>query len=472
MMRALIGVLMLGTVMGLPPNSAPPLSLDDRVALIGDRAFVLGEAQAIQTPPGQVVDYKWSMSSERGAFLHLPSQLSREAIQNTLRGQKAPSMRATIGVWSRRTNSLANVHTVDIASSFIESYGFIGASDWLSISTDSRQRDLGELVLVRPDQRKTVFSYQPSKQELDFGHDPDSLFALLRFSEGSYVTERFVHQIRVIDLQGGEVSPPLTLQGLENAYLGPAIWIPRLSSFAYLVTRVGVAERPTTGMATVVLVDPKTMGYQVQQMNLAEVVLQEPENELRRLPHAVALVEHQGPDGRKQQVALLTDTETAEGERPSSLPNPARPKTVPVVIASRVTHATLSPDGSAVVSLVDGIPLVHEIHQFSRKEFEDANLGRERIVSQARQVGTAILMYSSDWDDVLPIPGGDLREMILPYHLSESVLEGFVYTYSGPTSKDQIADLSKTEIGFIRGPGGVAVLFGDGRVEWRPDPPR
>lgn len=93
---------------------------------------------------------------------------------------------------------------------------------------------------------------------------------------------------------------------------------------------------------------------------------------------------------------------------------------------------------------------------------------KARALSDARQAGLGIYMYSQDYDDTLPDPDG-IKDKIMPYVKNESVLENLVYTYGGGKITDP-TQRGSTILGYVTGPGGRANIYADGRAKWEDDP--
>ncbi|MBX3111964.1 MAG: hypothetical protein KF857_08140 [Fimbriimonadaceae bacterium] len=94
---------------------------------------------------------------------------------------------------------------------------------------------------------------------------------------------------------------------------------------------------------------------------------------------------------------------------------------------------------------------------------------RDRAMVQAKQVGLALIIYSSDYDDLLP-PNSHWQDNVLPYTKSVDMLKGFSYVLDGQnlTSFDKP---SETQIGSVDTRYGRAVVYADGHVKWEPSSP-
>ena len=80
------------------------------------------------------------------------------------------------------------------------------------------------------------------------------------------------------------------------------------------------------------------------------------------------------------------------------------------------------------------------------------------------------MMCSQDNDDNFPPAGDGLKDTLTPYIKNASTFPGFVYTLNGGPVKD-IKDPATTMMGYIPGPGGYAVVYADGHVQWTTELP-
>jgi prepilin-type processing-associated H-X9-DG protein len=100
---------------------------------------------------------------------------------------------------------------------------------------------------------------------------------------------------------------------------------------------------------------------------------------------------------------------------------------------------------------------------------------REEVVSNARQIGTALMMYVQDYDETFPPAGSGVADQLGPYVRNREVFNspgqdspGFVYVYNSNTVAN-IKEPASTVVGYLPGPGGRATLYADGHVRWLSD---
>lgn len=141
------------------------------------------------------------------------------------------------------------------------------------------------------------------------------------------------------------------------------------------------------------------------------------------------------------------------------------------LVAAEVDQLALSPNMNAVCYTTKGVPMVRGLvsmpKELAIKALEAAE--KAKIMSDAKQVATALHIYAADFDDNLPSNNGDWMEALYPYTKNRQMMDGFVYTFGGGNLTD-IKDPATTELGYKEGPGGRAVAYADGHVKWIPNP--
>ena len=132
----------------------------------------------------------------------------------------------------------------------------------------------------------------------------------------------------------------------------------------------------------------------------------------------------------------------------------------------------VSPKLDAIAYVGQGSAMVRTMARVPRAAFEDARRAAQRTaaLSQAKQVGIAFIMYASDMDDVLPGQSADYRTAVGPYMKNDKLFDGFTYTFGGGNMAD-VEKPAETEMGYVAGPGGRAVIYVDGHAKWVPDKP-
>ena len=132
----------------------------------------------------------------------------------------------------------------------------------------------------------------------------------------------------------------------------------------------------------------------------------------------------------------------------------------------------LSPTEQAIAFESQNSVYVRQFARIDRSVYEQSVLAAARasIISDAKQCGLGIIMYTSDNDDKFPNNTDNIQNLINPYIKNSNILDGFVYTFGGGLATG-IENPANTEIGYKPGPGGRAVVYADGHVKWRSDNP-
>ncbi|MFM9872316.1 MAG: hypothetical protein ACKVQS_02485 [Fimbriimonadaceae bacterium] len=89
-------------------------------------------------------------------------------------------------------------------------------------------------------------------------------------------------------------------------------------------------------------------------------------------------------------------------------------------------------------------------------------------IMRAKQVGTGMLIYASDYDDMLPTSSG-WDQSLQPYLRNNSLTNGFNYLLNGE-NLTEIDDPANRVLGMIQTPFGQATVRVDGSVIWKDRP--
>ncbi len=93
---------------------------------------------------------------------------------------------------------------------------------------------------------------------------------------------------------------------------------------------------------------------------------------------------------------------------------------------------------------------------------------QNKAMSQAKQVTLAMLMYSSDYDDLLP-RASDWQDTVYPYVKNRDLFNGFVFSMDGQDIS-KVNEPASTMLGTVDTPYGRAVAYLDGHVKWEGAP--
>ncbi|MBI1333990.1 MAG: hypothetical protein GC165_14045 [Armatimonadetes bacterium] len=148
------------------------------------------------------------------------------------------------------------------------------------------------------------------------------------------------------------------------------------------------------------------------------------------------------------------------------------PKKTAVPVSARIgpgPHYDRSFDEMSIVYQQAGSLLLRDIHPISLDlalRVTQTNL-QKALMNDAKQMGLASLILAADNDDVLP-GAKEWKDKVLPYIKDIDLANRFNYTFKGGSIN--VEDPAKTELGFIMGPGGRAVVYLDGNTKWIPNP--
>ena len=140
-----------------------------------------------------------------------------------------------------------------------------------------------------------------------------------------------------------------------------------------------------------------------------------------------------------------------------------------VLVTANGLRADLSPTERAVFYVEGGVAKVRAVELLTEDQKQNLDKAiRSEVLSDVKQAGLALLMYSNDFDDMIPSAGG--LDALYPYVKDESILDNFNYTPPGDLNLTRIERPADTQIGYIDGPGGRAIVFSDGHAKWFPNP--
>jgi hypothetical protein len=138
-------------------------------------------------------------------------------------------------------------------------------------------------------------------------------------------------------------------------------------------------------------------------------------------------------------------------------------------VSSDGVQGEISPAGDYVAYVHHGVAMVRPLIHIPKEIFLEALAKAKRIeaLNNAKQVGLALIMFASDNDDKLPGADANWSDSVNPYLRDASLLNGFVFSLSG-TDLSKVDKPSETEMGYVPGPGGRAVVYADGHAKWVP----
>ncbi len=137
------------------------------------------------------------------------------------------------------------------------------------------------------------------------------------------------------------------------------------------------------------------------------------------------------------------------------------------LIAGDVTRAEPNRQMTGVAYCAQGMVFVRPMAEMPLAAFLEAKESAERatIISNAKQVATACMMYAADNDDQLPANASKWQDNLFPYLRSSKMMDGFVLAFTGGKPGSDV-NPAETVLGYIPGKGGRAVAYLDGHVKW------
>ena len=169
---------------------------------------------------------------------------------------------------------------------------------------------------------------------------------------------------------------------------------------------------------------------------------------------------YSGPLRVRQTTQVLREGAARHRAHPLWLESDTKSDQERTLLCADGTNAQISPRGDAVLYLSQNVAWAAPLTRLPREAFVQAL--RAVVMTSAKQAGLAMMMYSQDYDEILPASG----DVISPYLKDEAILDGLNYTYSGGAMKD-IEKPAETILGTFPGPGGIAVIYADGHVKWK-----
>ncbi len=137
------------------------------------------------------------------------------------------------------------------------------------------------------------------------------------------------------------------------------------------------------------------------------------------------------------------------------------------LIAGDVTRAEPNRQMTGVAYCAQGMVFVRPMAEMPLAAYLEAKEAAERtaMISNAKQVATACIMYAADNDDQLPSNAGKWQDNLSPYLRSSKLMDGFVLAFTGGKPGSDV-NPAETVLGYIPGKGGRAVAYLDGHVKW------
>jgi hypothetical protein len=470
-MKRLIALLALA-VCALPASAQSPGEMMERTLVMGDKAYLAFPPALVAGPTVQRIEL--SSSGKRVLIQRELNNLTPQILDKLMKnpgGQPPPGVISewALNIWNQDSGRLeeiwrgqpSDVQILDMHWMGTGDAAVISASEALPPDKDGHRRRVNAIYRVA-----------------GTGGRPKKLIA---FDEGGYV-EIVPHPLRAQAILKIIMPPqvnPATAETLATrsgiSFLMPngVVTPPVQAPAGYTMTGVYwqadkavvslFAPPMKKGEKAVRKFAALPMGGTV--MVLTEITVKDFETEFIRenAPKKTGL-------SLTQEPFMLKAGETGLMIRPLWLMGKEMSEKPRALISRSVEGGWLSESGDTVYYKTDGALWSVAIGSMPKEMYLEARAAAERsmLLSNAKQVGLAALMYASDMDDVLP-GGGNFQQDLMPYLKNETVMKNFVYTFAGGglAGVDKPAE---TELGHVLGPGGRAVVYIDGHAKWIKDP--
>jgi len=141
------------------------------------------------------------------------------------------------------------------------------------------------------------------------------------------------------------------------------------------------------------------------------------------------------------------------------------------IVTTDGKRSDLSPKLNGVSYQSQGSLMVRSMVKVSLEAYLKAKEAavRAKLLSNAKQVGLALLMNANDNDDNFLSKDSNLQNALGPYLKNNDLLNGFNYTFSGGNAAN-VEQPASTILGYFDGPGGRAIVYCDGHAKWINNP--
>lgn len=454
-----------------------------RCVLAGDDAWLLAPAEMVAAPA--VLDAKWS--SDGGYLLasRMAARVQLPPIQNISDGSAPPPEpkgNLSLVLWDQLAGYAREVWSQPLGKETIRQFTWLSGTDIAMVSltwdekimravTDRTTGNIQNIEDTKPHQRLLRVIASTGKVEgigeingqEELTVSPLRPFAVLRYTEGhperipqpDGKVQTIFHwdsSLRVLHADGS-IGPPAHLPD-DVGFTDETSWSEDGNVFYWhgnKFTLVNGKYKPTS-----VWYAFDARNGDLQALSAAPKGYQEP-------PPAFPL-------HLKQSAATLSEGETSQNLRALWLESPMQSDQPRALVCPDGEWGLASPGGRAALYYAQGAAWVVPLVRVEKKVYLEARRKALRMVaiSNAKQIGLALMMYAQDYDEQLPGRGQDVSSLIQPYLQNTGITNGFNYQFPGGTL-GSIASPADTILGTVPGPGGVAVIFADGHVVWRGD---
>lgn len=391
------------------------------------------------------IHFRWSGDGKYVLIIREPEIRSGEIARAAHNGTKLPRI---VEVCETKTGKLTKIDTPGFVSSGLLDYLAVGnKGDFLlfyELPTDENSLPINTSVFMvsgsKPVPKRLMQGVRRSPEFVPQASPIQDIFVII----DSLADKSII--IRQFNLAGKNTMTTLVPKGKEEVRITGLLWDKNGTPYCESIKR-GPDRKPIISL------------YQLSPSGLSEVdkstvdLYEEQDKELTVVSTLVPF---------PKQTGLSNMNWVGINSRmPSDYSN--------AIVTTNGLMPELSPTLSAVAYVAESTLFIRPMLKLSISEFDEIikKIEITRAMNKAREVGTAILLYGSDNDDSLP--DGDLNDQLSQYLTNPDTLKNFTPSFERGINQSKIDSPSTYELGFVRGPGGRAVIFADGHSKWIPD---
>lgn len=166
----------------------------------------------------------------------------------------------------------------------------------------------------------------------------------------------------------------------------------------------------------------------------------------------------------------MTNSDVVKAGHPLWLEQVGGAKQSRILVAPDVQYNELNATADTVLySSREGV-FTRKILSVERKVYDAmlVQMAKVALMQRAKMCAVAVMMYGADHSDNFPSKNG-IVDALSGYLKDPSILNGFVFVDPGFKNMADVTNPAATQMGYIQGNGGQAVVYTDGHVKWVPN---
>ncbi|MBS1705111.1 MAG: hypothetical protein JST40_04500 [Armatimonadetes bacterium] len=430
-------------------SGLPVLKVDGTAYLVGPAASVPLDYD--------VVDFKWCPDGNHLMIRAQSRMPYLQGILGKLDPSKLPEMKHYLFSFDLKTRRVTRLFS---GTEAIAEFSPVNSKAAL-VTLVSSPQEMGQTVLVQGEGSRTPINlWQEGNIQVmqDAVYQPLVLCAILGSKNGSLTKDYFV-----VDGRGAQVQVIR-----PNLPPGSDVYLHSKEPYLILSQHDKLAREENRPRNPTVFRLLDLNGTVTRELSAEDAFKALPEPNFMLTPHS-----RPGLPMDAGQELWLTSALDEKAITPAEggLPPQEKGHVIVPAILGMGQSGDVSPTEDKVAYVYGGSVFVREFEKIDPKllhELEERER-RARALSNVKQVGLALIMRASDWDEQLPDASNWSKE-IGPYLKNESISAEFIFTFTGPSDMTKIADPANTELGYIPVEGGRAVVYADGHAKIVMDP--